>query len=130
MALPLESATIDAIVMISVIEHIGMGAYGDPVVEDGDMKAMEEIRRVLRPGGLLILTTNIRATAGARIIHPPDGLERIYDIDRLRHLRRGFEVLEEVLYILRRDNRWVPGDYADLCSSTHWAIACLALKRK
>lgn len=48
-------ASFDAVVCVSVIEH---------VAGDGDARAMEEMWRVLRPGGVLHLTTNVSARAG------------------------------------------------------------------
>ncbi|MGE0028153.1 MAG: class I SAM-dependent methyltransferase [Thermoleophilia bacterium] len=54
-ALPFEDDTFDAIACVSVIEH---------VAGDGDAVAMAEMWRVLRPGGVLHLTTNVSARAG------------------------------------------------------------------
>ena len=52
-ALPFADESFDAVACVSVIEHIP---------DDGDTRAMEEIWRVLRPGGVLHLTTNVAAT--------------------------------------------------------------------
>ncbi len=54
-ALPFEDGTFDAIACVSVIEH---------VAGDGDAEAMAEMWRVLRPGGVLRLTTNVSARPG------------------------------------------------------------------
>ena len=51
-ALPFPDASFDAVACVSVIEHIA---------GDGDAQAMAEMRRVLRPGGVLHLTTNVAA---------------------------------------------------------------------
>lgn len=51
-ALPYGDGCFDAVVCVSVIEH---------VPGDGDAEAMREMRRVLRPGGVLHLTTNVSA---------------------------------------------------------------------
>ena len=37
-----------------VIEHVGLGRYGDPLDPEGDLKAMAELKRVLAPGGSLL----------------------------------------------------------------------------
>ena len=37
-----------------VVEHIGLGRYGDPVDYDGDLKAIAELKRVVAPGGNLL----------------------------------------------------------------------------
>lgn len=52
-ALELPDESVDAIACVSVIEHIA---------GDGDTRAMAEMWRVLRPGGVVHLTTNVAAT--------------------------------------------------------------------
>lgn len=37
-----------------VIEHIGLGRYGDPVDPDGDLKAIAELKSVLAKRGNLL----------------------------------------------------------------------------
>lgn len=54
-ALDLPDRSVDAIACVSVIEH---------VAGDGDGVAMAEMWRVLRPGGVVHLTTNIARRAG------------------------------------------------------------------
>ena len=54
-ALPFGDASFDAIACVSVIEH---------VPGEGDAAAMAEMWRVLRPGGVLHLTTNVRRAPG------------------------------------------------------------------
>lgn len=34
-----------------VVEHLGLGRYGDPIRPDADLVAMAELKRVLKPGG-------------------------------------------------------------------------------
>lgn len=55
-ALEFPDESFDGCLCISVIEHIA---------DDGDARAMAEMWRVLRPGGVLHLTTNVGAVAGA-----------------------------------------------------------------
>lgn len=51
-----QPATFDAIVSVSAIEHVGLGAYeGDPCDRDGDRRAMENACRWLKPGGWMYL---------------------------------------------------------------------------
>lgn len=54
-ALSFPDASFDAVACVSVIEHIP---------GDGDAVAMAEMWRVLRPGGVLHLTTNVGSRAG------------------------------------------------------------------
>ncbi|MCF6150271.1 MAG: class I SAM-dependent methyltransferase [Candidatus Kuenenia sp.] len=52
---PAES--FDIITMISVLQHIGVGDYGERYTEGGDVKVIKEIARILKKYGLLLLTT-------------------------------------------------------------------------
>jgi len=42
-----------------VVEHVGLGRYGDPLDPEGDLKAMAELRRVLEPGGNLLFVVPV-----------------------------------------------------------------------
>jgi len=63
-SLPFKSSSFPSISCLHVIEHIGLGRYGDKVDPDAHLKGIEEIYRVLEPGGDLLITT-------------PVGIERI-----------------------------------------------------
>ena len=55
LAMPFEDDTVASLSTLHVIEHIGLGRYGDPVDPDGSWKAARELTRVLAPGGRLLL---------------------------------------------------------------------------
>ena len=40
-------------------DHDGLGRYGDPVNPDADLEAMQNARRLLRPGHKMFLTVPI-----------------------------------------------------------------------
>jgi len=42
-----------------VVEHIGLGRYGDPLDPLGDVNAMKELQRVLAPGGSLLFVVPV-----------------------------------------------------------------------
>jgi len=42
-----------------VLEHIGLGRYGDKLDYDGDIKAINELVRVLKPGGDLMIVVPV-----------------------------------------------------------------------
>jgi Caenorhabditis protein of unknown function, DUF268 len=43
----------DAAISISSFEHDGLGRYGDPLDPDGDLKAMRNMKKIVKPGGLM-----------------------------------------------------------------------------
>jgi glycosyltransferase involved in cell wall biosynthesis len=119
-ALPLADASFDCVVCSQVIEHI---PYDDAI--------FTELRRVLRPGGLLVLGTPDYATVGWRTIEPlygffaPGG----YKDEHITHYTRaslietcrrfgfaledlGYVFRSELILALRRDARPAGGPAA------------------
>jgi SAM-dependent methyltransferase len=59
LALPFESESIESLSSLHVTEHVGLGRYGDPVDPAGWSKAVTELTRVLKPGGVLYFSVPI-----------------------------------------------------------------------
>jgi SAM-dependent methyltransferase len=57
--LPFENASIESLSSLCVIEHIGLGRYGDHIDGHGSEKAAAELMRVLRHGGNLYFSVPI-----------------------------------------------------------------------
>lgn len=57
--MPYADQSIASLSCLHVIEHIGLGRYGDPLDPDGSLKAARELSRVLAPGGLLYISTPV-----------------------------------------------------------------------
>jgi len=60
--LPFADNSIDSISCMHVIEHIGLGRYGDPLDPMGSEKACRELQRVLAKGGQLLVSTPVGST--------------------------------------------------------------------
>lgn len=58
-ALPFEDDSIESLSCMHTIEHIGLGRYGDAIDGDGDLTAIAELIRVLKPGGNLLFVTPV-----------------------------------------------------------------------
>jgi SAM-dependent methyltransferase len=58
-ALPFPDASVHSISCMHVVEHIGLGRYGDPIDPSGDLKAIAELKRVLAPGGNLLFVVPV-----------------------------------------------------------------------
>lgn len=87
--LPFADASFDAVFCISVVEHMG---------HEGTIAALRELRRVARPGGRLMITTDYYEDAEADIWY--EGSDRrfkvdwsFFDEDRLRRYLLGAEGL-------------------------------------
>ena len=49
----------DSISSLHAIEHFGLGRYGDPIDVDGHLKGLDNILRVLKPGGIFYFSIPI-----------------------------------------------------------------------
>jgi SAM-dependent methyltransferase len=91
----------DAVVCLSTVEHIGLGAYGEaPAAEGSDLAAMKRMRELTKPGGLFVLTVPVgKADANE--------FQRTYDAAGLDALLEGWKV-EDLTITRRKDRRtWV-----------------------
>jgi SAM-dependent methyltransferase len=98
----------DCVIAVSTIEHVGipfsfsrLKITEEAYDENGDIKAMNEIRRILKAGGVILLTLPF----GSKFQLTRS--ERIYNMQRLRHLLSGFKV-EAIEYYVKIDGKWVP----------------------
>lgn len=58
-ALPFASESIESLSCMHVVEHIGLGRYGDPIDPEGDLKAMGELKRVIAKDGSLLFVVPV-----------------------------------------------------------------------
>lgn len=66
LSLPFPDASLPSVSSLCVVEHIGLGRYGDPLDPEGTVKAVAELKRIVQPGGDLYLSV------------PVDDVNRIY----------------------------------------------------
>lgn len=59
LAIPAESDSLESISSLCVVEHIGLGRYGDPIDATGSEKAAKELQRVLAVGGDLYFSVPV-----------------------------------------------------------------------
>lgn len=83
--LPYADASVTSLSSLHVIEHIGLGRYGDPIDPRGSERALRELRRVLAPTGDLYIGCPIgreRICFNAhRVLGPTRVLETLPDLD-------------------------------------------------
>ncbi|HEY8506113.1 MAG TPA: methyltransferase domain-containing protein [Gemmataceae bacterium] len=124
--LPFPDDSFDVAVSLSTIEHVGLKWYGEPGEQTTDARAVEEVYRVLKPGGTFILTVPF-GRAGETPLH------RIYDRAGLERLLHRFRWVE-VAYGLREGNNWVYSTDAERAEATESipkvsAIAMLVVEK-
>ena len=107
--LPFADRSLESVSSLHVVEHIGLGRYGDPLDPQGSWKAMDELQRVVAAGGRLLFSGPIgrhRVCFNAHRIHDPlDILERFAELELLE-----FSVVDDANRFLRFVD---PADYRD-----------------
>jgi len=58
-SLPFQDGSVPSLTCLHVIEHIGLGRYGDPIDSDDCWKALRELERIIAPGGNLFLSVPV-----------------------------------------------------------------------
>lgn len=87
LALPFATASIPSLSCLHVIEHIGLGRYGDRIDPQGDVKAACELERVIAPGGIFYLSLPIgrhRVCFNAHRIYSPESVPAMFSGLRLK----------------------------------------------
>lgn len=72
--LPFRPGSVHSLSCLHVIEHIGLGRYGDSIDPEGSRKAAKELASLLSPGGKLYLSLPVgraRVCFNAHRVHAP-----------------------------------------------------------
>lgn len=93
--LPFPDDSFSMIASQCTLEHIGLGMYGDAFDWGADRVAVQEMRRVLQPGGSLILTTTLANTAKPVVMY---NCHRIYNFSTIRQYFEGMELCCEAFF--------------------------------
>jgi SAM-dependent methyltransferase len=122
--LPFADKSIESISCMHVVEHIGLGRYGDPIDPDGDLKAMAELRRVLAPGGSLLFVVPV---GRARVIF---NAHRIYGVAQVRGYFPGLQLRQFALIPDGRHNKGLMLDPPDdFVNQQNYGCGCFWFER-
>lgn len=87
-SLPFDDNSIDSLSCMHVVEHIGLGRYGDPLDINGDIKAINELLRVVKDNGNLLFVVPV---GEAKIMF---NAHRIYAYQQIIEYFNQFELIE------------------------------------
>ena len=83
--LPFQDRSLESVSSLHVIEHIGLGRYGDALDPEGTIKAARELSRVVKPGGNLYVAVPVGARAvwfnAHRVFRAAEVEEMFADLD-------------------------------------------------
>src|SRR6202023_4440186 len=86
------TGTLQSVSCMHVLEHIGLGRYGDALDASGDRKAAAELSRVLAPGGQLLIVAPMEDPPRVRF-----NAHRLYSYSQVMDLFRDLSLLEFTL---------------------------------
>jgi SAM-dependent methyltransferase len=87
-ALPFADNSFPSVSCMHVVEHVGLGRYGDALDPDGDGKAMRELSRVVAPNGRLLFVVPVGRPRICFNAH------RIYSYEQIIAAFSGLELVE------------------------------------
>jgi len=88
--LPFADNSIESLSSLCVVEHVGLGRYGDEIDVRGSEKALAELKRVLKPGGNLFLSVPVDRQCRVYF-----NAHRAFTRDYLMQLIDGLTVVDE-----------------------------------
>jgi len=90
-ALDLPDDSFDSVVSLQVLSHFGLMRYGGEFDLDADIKAFNEMIRVLRPSGILIFSAAVTGTSPSIAFNA----RRNYSYDMIKSFCNGLDCIEE-----------------------------------
>ncbi len=123
-ALPFPSNSIPSLSCMHVVEHIGLGRYGDAIDAGGDLKAMRELQRVLAPGGELLFVVPVGRPRVQFNAH------RVYSADQIAGWFPELR-LEELSLIPEKaaDGAIVSSPSAELLAKQSYGCGCFRFRK-
>ena len=118
-----QNDSIASLSCMHVIEHIGLGRYGDPLDPDGDLKAIGELVRVLAPGGDLLVATPV---GRARVEF---NAHRVYDHEAFIRYFVPLELVEFALIEERGEGGLILAPSAEQVRSESYACGCFWFRK-
>jgi hypothetical protein len=107
-----------------VLEHIGLGRYGDTIDPNGDIRAMNELKRVLAHNGDLLIAVPLGKPAIMFNAH------RIYSYDQIMNYFKDFKLIEFALIPdNEKDGDLVYNAPKELADRQTYACGCFWFKK-
>ena len=116
--LPFNDNELHSLSCMHVVEHVGLGRYGDKLDYDGDLKAILELKRVLAPGGTLLFVAPIGKPKIMFNAH------RIYSYDQIMDYFKDLELKEFALIPRPSDGNLLINPSKELVDDQDYGCGC------
>ena len=113
--LPFHDGSVTSLSSLCVVEHIGLGRYGDAIDPDGSRKAILELKRVLAPGASLYVSVPVDNRSYVEF-----NAHRVFAESEFRGMVDDLELL---------DRRYIVGNQFLAERAGQPAVACFHLRR-
>lgn len=120
--LPFEDNSIESISCMHTIEHIGLGRYGDELDVRGDIKGIDELKRVTRSNGAILFVTPVGRPKIEYNAH------RIYSFEQIISYFDGCELVE--FSLIADTGRFITGADPGLVKDQKYGCGCFWFKKK
>ncbi len=118
--------TLESVSCMHVLEHVGLGRYGDALDYDGDLKAVAELTRVVRAGGDLLIVLPLGRTARIQF-----NAHRIYTWGSVLEMFAGhFDLVESALIPEQPNLGLVYSPDESLLNMQNLACGCFWFRKK
>ena len=113
--LPFDSDSVPSVSSLCVVEHIGLGRYGDPLDPDGSEKAVKELCRIVQPNGNLYISFPILESNRTYF-----NAHRAFQEEYILSLTDSFKIVE---------NRYIYGKEFCWTRKSGFGIGCYHLQK-
>lgn len=123
-SLTFADSTVSSLSCMHVIEHIGLGRYGDPIDPLGDTKACNELNRVLAPDGHLIIVVPVAEKGQIRF----NG-HRIYEYHEVIALFPNLKLIEFSFLNDALGNKFIENALLQDITGSKYGCGCFVFKK-
>lgn len=117
--LPFADGSVASLSCMHVIEHIGLGRYGDKLDPDGDLEAIAELKRILAVGGTLLFVVPVGKPTIEFNAH------RVYSYEQVLDCFSGLELRQfSLIPDNGNDGGLVPFSLKDTVDAQRYGCGC------
>lgn len=121
--LKFKTDSVRSLSCLHVLEHVGLGRYGDALDPNGDCKAAGELARVLAPAGQLLMVVPVGRPRVNFNAH------RVYSYEHVLKLFSGLSLDSVSLICDNHKTGIIDNPPIELISKQEWGCGCFVFKK-